>query len=154
MSLSDYLKYLRAVKGGLTPWEIAEGSGVHARDVHLIEVKHRRMGEDDELLQRLARFFGVPVEELTSRRDAYRKRLTFFLEESAQESIPIALKMEGEEELEGRVLWYSREAVALAPSTSDGSEDDHPYLVQRGWISDWRRADRPEWEVASTKAES
>ena len=36
MSLSDFIKYQRALKGGLTPWEIAEGSGVPARDVHLL----------------------------------------------------------------------------------------------------------------------
>ena len=64
MSLSDYIKYQRAVRGSLTPWEIAEGSGVSARDIHLIEVKHRRVGEDEEILQRLAEFFEVPVEEL------------------------------------------------------------------------------------------
>ena len=144
MSLSDYVKYLRAVKGGLTPWEIAEGSGVPAREVHLIEVKHRRMGEDDAL-GRLASFFGVPVEDLTRRREAYRKRLTRFLEESREHESGVALKLESGEELEGAVAWYSREAVALAPSG-----EDHPYIVQRGWIADWRPLESPSWEVASS----
>src|SRR5829696_2618242 len=98
MSLSDYIKYQRALKGGLTPWEIAEGSGVPARDVHLLEVKHRRMGDDDAMLEGLARYFGVPVEELTSRREAYRKRLTFFLEQAVRDNRPVTLRLEYGEE--------------------------------------------------------
>ncbi len=61
MSLSDYIKYLRAVKGGATPWEIAEGSGVSAGEIHFIEVKHRRVGEDDAVLEKLAQYFGVEL---------------------------------------------------------------------------------------------
>src|SRR5437588_2659772 len=136
MSLSDYIKYLRAVKGGLTPWEIAEGSGVPARDIHLIEVKHRRMGEDTATLEKLAGFFGVPVEDLTSRREAYRKKLTYFLEENKESANPVALKLESGEELAGTVKWYSREAVALDPG---GEGEDTPYIVQRGYVADWRR---------------
>ena len=64
MSLSDYIKYQRALKGGLTPWEIAEGSGVPAREVHLIEVKHRRMGEDASSIWSAWLLFRRPIEEL------------------------------------------------------------------------------------------
>ena len=103
MSLSDFIKYQRALKGGLTPWEIAEGSGVAARDVHLLEVKHRRMGDDDAMLDKLAGYFGVPVEALTSRREAYRKRLTFFLEQSVKERRPVTLRLEGGEEVSGDI---------------------------------------------------
>lgn len=143
MSLSDYIKYLRAVKGGLTPWEIAEGSGVPARDIHLIEVKHRRMGDDDEALQKLAAFFGVSVEDLTNRREAYRKRLTEFLHESRESKTPVVLRLESDEQINGTIQWYSREAVAIAPQ----SEDNSPCIVQRGWISDWRRVENPTWEI-------
>src|SRR5579859_5417921 len=101
MSLSDYIQYQRALKGGLTPWEIAEGSGVPAREVHLIEVKHRRMGEDDALLERLATYFGVPMPDLLGRREAYRKRLTYFLEESKHDSVPVELKLESGEVIGG-----------------------------------------------------
>ncbi len=148
MSLSDYVKYLRAVKGGATPWEIAEVSGVAAGDIHFLEVKHRRVGEDDEMLQKLASFFDVPVEELTRRREAYRKRLTYFLDEHLQSSALVALRLESGEELEGKIEWYSREAVALAQS----EDDPHPYIVQRGWVADWRSADQPSWEVAGQQA--
>jgi hypothetical protein len=149
MSLSDYIRYLRAAKGGLTPWEIAELSGVPARDVHLIEVKHRRMG-DDETLAKLAVFFEVPVEELTGRREAYRKRLTEFLDEVEHNATPIMLKLESSEELTGAVAWYSREAVALR--ATDGDEESDLCVVQRGWVADWRAADSDAWEVASSTA--
>lgn len=139
MSLSDYLKYLRAKKGGVTPWEIAEESGVAAAEVHLLEVKHRRVGDDDESLAKLAAYFGVPVEEFTGRREQYRKLLTQFLEESMQNSAAVSLKLESGEELRGKVGWYSREALALLPITESGPEED-PYIVQRSWISTWQPA--------------
>jgi hypothetical protein len=159
LSLSDHIKYLRAVKGGLTPWEIAEGSGVPAREIHLIEVKHRLVGENDAVLERLAAYFGVPLEEFTSRRGAYRKRLTAFLEESEQDGSPIVLKLENGEEITGKVEWFAREAIAVAPEgaaeaagTGAGSQagtDTYPYVVQRSYVADWRRADSTQWEVGS-----
>jgi hypothetical protein len=146
MSLSDFIKYQRALKGGLTPWEIAEGSGVPARDVHLIEVKHRRMGEDDAILRQLASYFGVPVQELTNRREAYRKRLTFFLDECKHDSSPVELRLESGETLLGSPVWYSREAVALK---DEGADDDSLCIVQRAWVADWRRGGSSEWDVTS-----
>jgi hypothetical protein len=150
MSLSDYIKYLRAVKGGLTPWEIAAGSGVPAREVHLLEVKHRRMGEDDVMLNSLADFFGVAVTDLTSRRDAYRKRFTTFLEESQKEDLAVTFKMEGGEEITGKIEWFGREAAALRPETEDASA---PYIVQRSWVADWRLAEKAEWEVLPSRSQ-
>ncbi len=147
MSLSDYIKYLRATNGGGTPWEIAAASGVPAGTIHLLEVKHRRVGEDDEQLNKLATFFNIPVEELTSRREAYRKRLTNFLDGLAESDMPIVLKLEGGEELEGTVLWYSREALALVAANDPQSP---PYIMQRGWVADWRRSDNLNWEVSNS----
>ncbi len=132
MSLSDYVKYLRAAKGGVTPWEIAEATGVPAGEVHLIEVKHRRVGEDDATLEKLAGYFSVPVSDLASRRDSYRKLLTSFLAENQRAQRSISLKLENGEEVGGLVDWYSREAVALKPHASDD-----PYIVQRGWVASW-----------------
>lgn len=146
MSLSDYIRFLRAVKGGITPWEIAEGSGVPARDIHLLEVKHRRVGEDDATLEKLSAYFGVPVEELQRRREAYRKRLTYFLDDALENDRPVELKLESGEELHGHVAWFSREAVALLPSEEG---EPAPYIVQRGWVADWRRAESPTWDVAT-----
>ncbi|MEO5953102.1 MAG: hypothetical protein ABIQ44_11610 [Chloroflexia bacterium] len=151
MSLSDYIKYQRAVKGGLTPWEIAEGSGVSSRDVHLLEVKHRRMGEDDTMLQKLADYFAVPLSELTQRREAYRKRLISFLDEYILDDRSIALKLENGEEVGGIPAWYSREAIALRPEGST-SDDTDLCIVQRAWISDWKLSDASNWEISSQSA--
>lgn len=153
MSLSDYIRYQRAAKGGLTPWEIAEGSGVSSRDVHLIEVKHRRMGDDDEMLRKLATYFGVPFDALASRREAYRKRLAAFLDHNVSQSRPITLKLESGEELAGVPVWYSREAVALREGAAEAEAGDDPVdlcIVQRGWVADWKIADAPAWEVAAS----
>ncbi|MFL5732275.1 MAG: hypothetical protein ACJ78Q_03660 [Chloroflexia bacterium] len=147
MSLSDHIKYLRAVKGGLTPWEIAEGSGVPARDIHLLEVKHRMVGENDAILERLASYFGVPVDEFSSRRGAFRKRLTAFLEEGQQGTVPVEFKLESGEVIGGKVEWFAREAIAVAPAGE--GEEVRPYILQRGYVADWRRADSPEWDVES-----
>ncbi len=146
MSLSDYIKYLRAVKGGATPWEIAEECGMPMADIHFIEVKHRRVGEDDSTLEKLARYFGVELSELTGRREAYRKLLTRLLEECRQSSTEIVIKLESGEEIEGMVAWYSREAAAITPG--ERGEENCPYIVQRAWVADWRRASEVEWHVA------
>jgi transcriptional regulator with XRE-family HTH domain len=142
MSLSDYIKYLRAVKGGVTPWEIAEGSGVAATEVHLLEVKHRRVGEDDATLAKLADYFGVPLEELTARREQYRKLLTQFLEDSLKHSNTVTLTLESGEQLTGKVEWYSREALALTPANGEEnpSPASDPYIVQRNWVASWQAA--------------
>ena len=147
MSLSDYIKYLRAVKGGATPWEIAEGCGVPAGDIQFIEVKHRRVGEDDGTLEKLAQYFNVEPVELKRKREAYRKLLAQLLEETRQRKSEIAIKLESGEEIEGTVAWYSREAVALVPC--EGGQGSSPYIVQRAWVADWRRRGDGEWEVAA-----
>src|SRR5688500_19275233 len=101
MSLSDYIRYLRALRGGLTPWEIAEATGLSAGAIHLLEVKHRRVGDDDAILEKLAEYFGVPLEEMTRRREAYRKRLATFLDERTRDARPITLRLESGELLSG-----------------------------------------------------
>jgi hypothetical protein len=146
MSLSDYIKYLRAVKGGATLWEIAEGCGLPPGDIHFIEVKHRRVGDDDSKLEKLAQYFNVELAELKVRREAYRKRLTHLLEESRLNASEITLKLESGEEIEGTVDWYSRDAAAILPA---GNEEGAPYVVQRAWVADWRRTGEAEWQVAA-----
>ncbi|MDQ6693685.1 MAG: hypothetical protein M3014_04590 [Chloroflexota bacterium] len=148
MSLSDYIRYMRALKGGATPWEIAEGSGLSPGEIHLLEVKHKRVGEEDEQLEKLARFFGVPLAELARRREAYRKRLSYFLHSSALASAQVTLKLETEETLSGTVVWYTREAVAL-----DTEPGHHPHIVQRSWVADWKEQAREEWEVEGSSHE-
>jgi hypothetical protein len=134
MSLSDYVKFMRATKGGVTPWEIADATGIPSKDVHLIEVKHRRMGEDDAVLAKLAGYFEVPLEALTGRREAYRKRLTGTLSEHQRTGDPLAITLESGETITGQVVWFGREALALLPP---GTPEDRPIVVQRAVVADW-----------------
>ncbi len=135
MSLSDYLKFMRANKGGVTPWEIAEATGISSKDVHLLEVKHRRMGEDDAALAKLAAYFEVPLSALTTRREMFRKRLTIFLADGQYAQEPVTLALESGEEIAGTVAWFGREAVALVPA---GGDSEMPIVVQRAVVADWR----------------
>jgi hypothetical protein len=148
MSLSDYIRYLRALNGGHTPWEIADKTGLQPGAIHLLEVKHRRVGEDDTLLEKLAEYFGVPATDLTSRRETYRKRFATFLDERTRDTRPVELKLESGETIEGRVEWYAREAVAIVPG--DEGSGHNPIVVQRGWVADWRVAAEP-WEIAGAQ---
>ncbi|HUS17251.1 MAG TPA: hypothetical protein VM536_19820 [Chloroflexia bacterium] len=135
MSLSDYIKFMRATKGGVTPWEIADATGLSSKEVHLLEVKHRRMGEDDAMLQKLAGYFEVPLEALTTRRDMFRKRLTGFLADRQRTEEPVTLVLESGEELHGTIAWFGREALALNP---EGGDPEIPIVVQRAVVADWR----------------
>lgn len=133
MSLSDYMKFMRAVKGGVTPWEIADATGVPSKEVHLLEVKHRRMGDDDAMLAKLAEYFEVPVAELTRRRDAFRKRLTGFVADRQRGNEPVTFVLESGERLQGTIAWFGREAIALQPA-----DHGHPLIIQRAVIAEWQ----------------
>ncbi|HET7081844.1 MAG TPA: hypothetical protein VFM49_30815 [Chloroflexia bacterium] len=135
MSLSDYLKFMRATKGGVTPWEIADATGLSSKDVHLLEVKHRRMGEDDAMLAKLAQYFEVPVDDLVKRRDNFRKRLTGFVADRQRTQEPVVLVLESGEELHGTIAWFGREAVAVDLT---GGDPETPLVVQRAVVAEWR----------------
>jgi hypothetical protein len=134
MSLSDYLKFMRATKGGVTPWEIADATGLSSKDVHLLEVKHRRMGEDEVMLAKLADYFAVPLEALTTRRDSFRKRLTGFVSDRERSQELVTLVLESGEALHGRIAWFGREAVALQLA---GGDPTMPLVIQRAVVSAW-----------------
>lgn len=131
MSLSDHMKLLRARKGGATPLEMQEATGVPVHEINYIEMKHRRIGEDDEMLGKLAAYFDVPLEQLQWHRERYRKRLTAVLYQRQDSGEPITLKLESSHELSGTVNWFDRSVVALA---QDGAE---PVVVERHTVVDW-----------------
>ncbi len=131
MSLSDHMKLLRARHGGVTPLEMQEVTGVPMHEVNLIEMKHRRIGEDDEMLGKLAAYFSVPLEQLQWHRERYRKKLTAALYERQDGGEPITLKLESGHQLSGPVSWFDRTAVALA------QEGQEPIVVERHAVVDW-----------------
>ncbi len=131
MSLSDHLKLLRARKGGVGPMEIEAATGVTAHAINYIEIKHRRVGEDDEMLGKLAAYFGTTLEELQHHREHFRKKLTAALYIHQDSGEPITLKLESGHELSGVVDWFDRTAIALR----DVAE---PHIVERHAVVDWR----------------
>lgn len=135
MSLGDYLRYLRAVHGGESTLEISDKLGLLSPwPINEIEQRYRDCGTD-ELVAKLAGFYGVPVEDLTWRRKRSRKGLSAFLSNAADNSYTIVLVLRSGERLEGVVDWFDMGAVLIRPN--DGPEE---IIVQRHIIDDWELA--------------
>lgn len=130
MSLGDYLRYLRALRGGPTPWEIAEATGVPSSIYRQMEQRYRAVG-DEETLVRLAAYFQVPVEELRWRFAWPRKALSAALVAAQEESRPIRLHLRTGESFAGRVEWWDLGAVLL--TLADGEQ----VVVQRHVVETW-----------------
>jgi transcriptional regulator with XRE-family HTH domain len=135
MSLGDYARYLRAMKGGPDYWTIEAATGVLSRTIREIEQRYRRVGENDEDLQKLADYFGVPVEALTWRREKWRKLLSEALYTAQAEGCPIRLILRDGPTFEGRVLWWDLGATELELSGEEGR-----VVVQRHAVDDWELA--------------
>jgi hypothetical protein len=120
MSLGDFVRYLRAIKGGPDFWTVEEATGVPGRTLREIEQRYRRVGESEEDLQKLADYYAVPVDELIWRREKWRKLLS------------VALYTAQTEDRSGRVLWWDLGATEL--DLLDGGER---LVVQRHAVDDW-----------------
>jgi hypothetical protein len=132
MSLGDYLRYLRALKGGMTPWDIEAATGVPSGMYRQMEQRYRAIG-DDESLAALAAYFEVPVEELLWRREKSRKALSNDLAGACTSGATVTLKLRMPElTFTGRVIWWDMGAVLL--ELSDGSGE---VVVQRHVVDDW-----------------
>jgi len=132
MSLGDYLRYLRAMKGGLDYRAVEAATGIASRTLREIEQRYRRVGEDDGDLQKLADYFGVPVQELAWRREKWRKLLSEALHTAQKEGRPIRLVVRDGPTFEGRVLWWDLGAAGLELSGGKGD-----VVVQRHAVDDW-----------------
>jgi transcriptional regulator with XRE-family HTH domain len=132
MSLGDYIRYLRATKGGPDFWTIEEATGIPGRTLREIEQRYRRVGESDEVIEKLADYFGVPIEELTWRREKWRKLLSEALHTAQTENRPIRLKLHSGPTFEGNVLWWDLAATELKLS-----EEGERIVVQRHIVDDW-----------------
>jgi len=139
MSLGDYVRFLRAMKGGVTPWEMAEETDIPAGEYRQIEQRYREVATD-ETVEKLARYFDVPVEELLWRREWSRKRLSADLDRATRNSRQIHLTMHTGECLSGWVEWFDLGAALLRPA--DGSGE---IVVQRHMVEKWEL--EPEAEV-------
>jgi hypothetical protein len=132
MSLGDFVRYLRAIKGGPDFWTVEEATGVPGRTLREIEQRYRRVGESEEDLQKLADYYAVPVDELTWRREKWRKLLSVALYTAQTEDRSIRLILRDGPTFEGRVLWWDLGATELDLLDGGGR-----LVVQRHAVDDW-----------------
>lgn len=134
MSAGDYVRYLRALKGGPTPLEIEESAGVSGVMYRQLEQRYRAIGTEEELTK-LAEYFEVPAEELLERQPWTRKELSRFLLEALEGSHPIKLILRSGETFAGQVLWYDLGAALLR------LEDGQEMVIQRHIVDRWKTAE-------------
>ncbi len=142
MSLGDYLRLLRARRGGVTPWDIEGATSLPKGLYRQMEQRYRAIG-DDESIQILAGYYGVPYEDLRWRFDWPRKGLSRALLFAQQDSHPITLYMWNGDVLQGNVRWWDLGAVGLAPLQGPAEL----VVVQRHAVERWEPvAPEPEGE--------
>ena len=116
MSLGDYLRYLRAMHGGESTLEIANKLGLLSPwPINEIEQRYRDCGSE-ELVAKLAEYYGVPVADLTWRRKRSRKGLSAFISNAADNSYTVVVILRSGERLEGTVDWFDMGAILLRPT--------------------------------------
>jgi len=135
MSLGDYLRILRAKRGGITPWEIEAATNLPRGLYRLMEQRYRAVG-DDESIHALADFYGVPFEELRWRLDWPRKALSQALAAALAQGDPITLYLSTGQVVKGKVCWWDLGAVGV------DTGDEGLVVVQRHAVERWEpRAD-------------
>ncbi len=134
MSLGDELRYLRAFHGGLDHRTIEKEANLPPGTLRYFEQRYRRVGEDDEVLEKLAAYYGTTLESLQFHRERYRKALSAYLEEARQAQTPVCVHLRTGETMSGLVAWWDLGAFGL-------QEQDQLTVIQRHAVVDWEGAD-------------
>ncbi len=132
MSLSDELRYLRALHGGGNLMEVEGEIGLTPGALRYMEQRYRRVGEDDEALAKVAVYYGVSFEKLQWHRERYRKVLSAYLHQSLVSQAAVRVELRTGETLTGKVRWWDLGAFGLEPE--DGGS---LIVVQRHAVLDW-----------------
>ncbi|MCD6290829.1 MAG: hypothetical protein J7M34_10035 [Anaerolineae bacterium] len=130
MSSGDYLRYLRALKGGPDLLTVSAGSGVPTKVLRELEQRYRAVG-DEEVLDKLAQYYGVPAEELRWRHEWSRKALSIALDIAQERGVPIRLNLRTGQSFQGLVVWWDLGATLL--EMKDGTR----VVVQRHMVDTW-----------------
>jgi len=129
------MRYLRAMHGGESTADIAKAVGIPTPwPINEIEQRYREVGSD-ELVAKLADYYGVPVEDLLWRRKLSRKKLSEFLDEASKKGQKARLFLRTGERLEGTLQWFDLGALAL--NLADGSGQ---VIIQRHIVDSWEIA--------------
>jgi transcriptional regulator with XRE-family HTH domain len=134
MSTGDYVRQLRAVRGGPTPLEIEQAIGLAPGTYRQLEQRYRAVGTDEDLAK-LAEYFQVPVDELASRQAWTRKDLSAALVEATEQDRPIRLELRTGTSVTGKVIWSDLGAALV--QIDDGRE----LVVQRHIVDRWELLD-------------
>lgn len=139
MSLSDHLRYLRALAGGVTTSEIAEAIGLEkVSPINLAEIQYRPV-RDANLVAQLAAYYEQPLAEFEWHNARPRKYLTFYVARALREDEPVSLVLRFGEKIEGKVAWWDLSSIGVA------DENGRLRVVQRHAVVDWPGA-ATEWE--------
>jgi hypothetical protein len=131
MSLSDQLRFWRAQRGGHDHAALAAAYGSEAAQrIHLLEMRQRDVS-DDALLEQIAAFYEVPLEEVRWHRQRSRKALSQYLLDAQLAARPITVRVRTGEELTGELNGWDLTAIGL--KRVDGSL----LVVQRHAVIDW-----------------
>lgn len=130
MSLGDQLRVLRARRGGVTPAEIEAALPELPKGLYRqAEQRYRAIG-DDQSIQMLADYFGVPFEDLRWHLDWPRKALSRAFFHAIEAKLPITLHLSNGEVVTGEVKWWDMGAAEI--TTASGG-----VVVQRHAVERW-----------------
>jgi sRNA-binding regulator protein Hfq len=130
MSLGDYLRLLRAQRGGVTPLDIEAVLPELTKGIYRqMEQRYRAVG-DDESVRLIAGYYGLPFEELHWRLDWPRKALSRALVHALMNDTPITLHLWNGQVQAGHVNWWDLGALEL--ETAGG-----PVVIQRHAVERW-----------------
>ncbi len=131
MSLSDHLRYLRAMKGGLHISDVAQAAGAaKVVDVGLAEKQYRPL-TDEGLMEKLAAYYGRSLDEFHWHNARSRKQFTYFISHATRNETAISLVLRHGETITGRVEDWDLACVALRLA------DGRLLIVQRHAVVDW-----------------
>ena len=135
MSLGDELRYLRAFHGGGNLMEIEGEIGLEPGTLRYMEQRYRRVGEDDEVLAKIAAHYDAPLERLQWHRERYRKLLSAYLYQATESGETARFELRTGETLGGQVRWWDLGAFGLEPKSGGPLT-----VVQRHAVLDWEGA--------------
>ena len=132
MSLSDHLRYLRALNGGPSNADLVQVLGEDDTSLYFAIERRYRDVSTGEILPKIAAYYHVPFEELQWHRARSRKALALHIHDAIQNHETVALRLCTGETLIGHPVWWDLAAIGLQPT---GEED--LIVVQRHAVIDW-----------------
>ena len=132
MSLSDHLRYLRALNGGPSATDLREALGEESAGLYFAIEQRYRDVSTNEILPAIAAYYHVPVEELQWHRVRSRRALALHVHAAIQDHDLVALRLRTGETLIVHPVWWDLAAIGLQPT---GEED--LIVVQRHAVIDW-----------------